>query len=577
MSKIIIILIAGFLICLLTGNALSGSGDVLIALPSPTDIRIGKGCTTAYHIDEDCDGYGVGPGLLGPDADDNDATVNTTATVEAKYGALTNLANIKKFLCAARGYCNIQDIFFIATNGNDSTGAPNDITKPFLTYNAVHNHYKFGAGDLVLYRGGTHTNHCIGTQYGGKEGTASAPIIIMSFPGELAILAKNDGQYPLTKINCFDNEYYIFDTFQLGLRDTDTGGDGINVRGLKGFQFRYIEAVRNNTGMDFMTGIENINENVLLERSVFSQSTGSHNIYWGCNKLSMKNKNLTVRRIISHSNKSGYEGMQHNGYVDGLIIEDSIFHSSQQNGLNILNGVENSIIRNNVIFNNNYRGIHFYTYSTTWTAVPKNNLVEGNTIYIGRYANPNDPAGEPYASAAIKFQNSANVDVMTGNIFRSNIFVIWGDGEPIIESQDREGHLASSSFQNNVFYMMNGGTIVARVGPSGGGTTYNLAQFHAKFGNLCSKPPCSYGNVLINPMFTDASVNYNNFPGKYNFDLLAGSPAINLGIPSKGLTLDLKGGARLGNPDAGCYEFGATTSPRDTIPPNAPSALKVIP
>ena len=280
--------------------------------------------------------------------------------------------------------------------------------------------------------------------------------------------------------------------------------------------------------------------------------------------------------------------MQYNGYVNGLVIEDSIFHSSQQNGLNFLNGAENSIIRNNVVFNNNFRGIHFYTYkspTTTWTAVPKNNLIEGNTIYIGRYGNPNDPGGQPYACAAIKFENTANTDIMIGNIFRSNIFVIWGDGEPIIESQDREGHLASSSFQNNLFYMMNGSSIVARVGPKTGGTTYTLDQFHSKFGNLCSTPPCSYGNVLINPMFTAASVDYNNFPGKYNFELLSGSPAINRGISSKGLTLDLKGRARMGNPDAGCYEYGATTSPttppttppKDTTPPNPPRGLKVIP
>jgi hypothetical protein len=38
------------------------------------DTHLGKGCTTAFVIDDDCDGYGVGPGLLGPDVDDGDAT-----------------------------------------------------------------------------------------------------------------------------------------------------------------------------------------------------------------------------------------------------------------------------------------------------------------------------------------------------------------------------------------------------------------------------------------------------------------------------------------------------------------------
>src|ERR1035438_5026570 len=57
---------------------------------------VGQGCTTVYHIDKDCDGYGVGPTtittdpnpLFGPDADDNDATVNTPASVLTKYGSI---------------------------------------------------------------------------------------------------------------------------------------------------------------------------------------------------------------------------------------------------------------------------------------------------------------------------------------------------------------------------------------------------------------------------------------------------------------------------------------------------------
>jgi len=56
---------------------------------------VGPGCTTAYHIDKDCDGYGVGTSandpnpLLGPDADDNDASVHTTAQFIAKWSTLT--------------------------------------------------------------------------------------------------------------------------------------------------------------------------------------------------------------------------------------------------------------------------------------------------------------------------------------------------------------------------------------------------------------------------------------------------------------------------------------------------------
>ena len=47
------------------------------SIPQPTTkaqssyVPIGKGCTNAYYIDKDCDGYGVAS-PLGSDADDND-------------------------------------------------------------------------------------------------------------------------------------------------------------------------------------------------------------------------------------------------------------------------------------------------------------------------------------------------------------------------------------------------------------------------------------------------------------------------------------------------------------------------
>ena len=51
----------------------------LLGIPTVTTTTT---CTNAYHIDADCDGYGVGGnGLIGPDADDNDPRVNTTASV----------------------------------------------------------------------------------------------------------------------------------------------------------------------------------------------------------------------------------------------------------------------------------------------------------------------------------------------------------------------------------------------------------------------------------------------------------------------------------------------------------------
>ena len=88
-------------------------------------ISKGEGCTTAFVIDRDCDGYGVGS-PLGPDADDTDPRVNTAASALAKYGTLDQLL-------APLGYHPTRKLF-IAANGDDRRGKPNEETKPYATF-----------------------------------------------------------------------------------------------------------------------------------------------------------------------------------------------------------------------------------------------------------------------------------------------------------------------------------------------------------------------------------------------------------------------------------------------------------
>jgi hypothetical protein len=77
---------------------------------SAQDVYIGKGCTTPRIIDHDCDGYGIGEVTLGPDADDSDATVNTTASALAKYGT------VQAYL-QARGYTASRILYVSAFGG----------------------------------------------------------------------------------------------------------------------------------------------------------------------------------------------------------------------------------------------------------------------------------------------------------------------------------------------------------------------------------------------------------------------------------------------------------------------------
>lgn len=80
------------------------------------------------------------------------------------------------------------DIYFVALNGNDSTGVANDISHPFRDISNTINRADFGAGDHLVIRGGTWSD--VNSQYGSffsianKGGTSAGHIGLMGYPGE---------------------------------------------------------------------------------------------------------------------------------------------------------------------------------------------------------------------------------------------------------------------------------------------------------------------------------------------------------------------------------------------------------
>src|SRR5690242_6115196 len=97
---------------------------IVLMFAVSANAQTGLGKSTFTCVDRDGDGYGVGPGCTAMDADDNDPTVQTAAQGIAKYGTLA------AFLTHL-GYAP-RNIYYISPTGNDSTGTPNDITKPYL-------------------------------------------------------------------------------------------------------------------------------------------------------------------------------------------------------------------------------------------------------------------------------------------------------------------------------------------------------------------------------------------------------------------------------------------------------------
>jgi hypothetical protein len=139
-------------------------------------LPIGRGCTNAFYIDNDCDGYGVGS-PLGPDADDNDPAITAAKTFINKY------RNPNSFLNHL-GY-KVRNVYYISTDGRDESGEVNNIEKPFATWGKVKKLLK--PGDGAIFRRGEYKISW-GIDISGLKGTSEQPIIIMAYPGEKVII-----------------------------------------------------------------------------------------------------------------------------------------------------------------------------------------------------------------------------------------------------------------------------------------------------------------------------------------------------------------------------------------------------
>ena len=361
---------------------------------SDTFPHLGKGCTTAYYFDEDCDGYGVGEGyVLGPDPDDSDGTVTTTASVYSKYSTGgTNLDAVANYFTTVKKYTGVLRYIFLATTGNDSTCAGHTnintaATTPCQTIQKVRDLHL--AGDMVIIRGGTYTGYDPDWQYG-AHGTASHPVYIVNYPGETVINENVNGQFYVSR------DYHTIDGIILQ-GPASSLGRGFSFGGTNHVTIRNCEARRMANGVFSMQNIRNH----LIEHNVFhnmdANPDGTHIIYLGSRE--QPNSDIIVRSNIFYN--GNYPGIQHNGRVTNLLIEKNVFHSLRMGSISILMGGTNITIRNNVFFNGKDMVIvYWYGGASDTPGGPSigilpypitNLIIENNSYYKGNYDYRGDP------------------------------------------------------------------------------------------------------------------------------------------------------------------------------------------
>jgi hypothetical protein len=499
----------------------------------------GPGCTTATVIDWDCDGYGPGS-PLGPDADDQDPAVNTSATALAKYGGT-------EALLAHLGY-HPQRILYIATNGRDSHGHSNDASRPYRSWNHVGLMVK--PGDAIVWRAGTYPDQPVL----GFSGTPAKPILLMAYPGEKVILDQRMNGIEFVGQSNIVIDGLILENTMNGLGEGAFFGDPSS-----NITFRNVEVRRRGRGILAMNGLKNI----LIEHSVFHDTTVEHCIYLGARER--PNAGITVRHNIIYG--GNYTGIQHNGRVTNLLVDSNIIHSNILSAVSFTEGVSDSVVSNNLMFGNgrncmvvfDYPGDHSQ-HIDPWDQ--KNIAFVHNTCWVGTH----DASGAEISQPAIHIDDGGFPVSFANLQFVNNIFVTQNYAIFHFE-QDR--YQRTATIRNNVMWN------------AAAGAYLKTGAVEADFAALDAGGALRGGNVKRDPLFKAVNTEWYKTPDDYDFTVRDGSPALGLAAASEGSQADLMGHPRGTAPDAGAYQHGpaanrsARRSKAPKIDVNALIALRV--
>lgn len=581
-------------------------GIFTIAQTQMTPVYLGQGCTTAFHMDKDCDGYGVGTyandphPLLGSDADDNDAAVHDASQAIAKWGTLASFF-------AHLGYAPSRYWVLdpgIADNSTCAANADPALATACKTFAYIRP--SLLPDDMVLFRTGAYP--AIADL---ASGSAGNPIVYKAYPGELPVIdSTNDRIYTVNR------SWFVIDGLKIDNSAPNPLGTGIsgstyygnpaqclNGTGDPGacyagsgcvscpslyhdIALRNLEIVHSYWGINSSNGLLNWT----LEDSVIHNDTlaSEHNVYLGGREV--PSENVVVRRNIFYNAGTSGNAWKFNGRCANCVLDGNIAHSSYGVGYDFENGWNHSLVTNNLSFNHSNGVMKIYNYdpnTTSHTCGNPNficphdqnyNTFEHNTLWLGTTS----PGGSNISQTAfLIFHNNTAQSTTAGdlghNTFRNNIFVsALNSHYPVINYEPgrlalAESELASDTWIDNIFYSsVSGNTAVVGKGEPGAGygyTSYDCEQF-AVFSTVS-------GCKNVNPLFADVSPAYYNAPENFDFRLQATSSAINAGSVVGTLVADIRALVRQGLPDIGAYEYELPSEETDVMPPSVPTGLSV--
>jgi len=398
--------------------------------------------------------------------------------------------------------------YYVSENGNNSnTGLTPETAFETLQHAAD----IVTAGDSVLVLPGNYVGFDIR-----KNGSQTNPIVFKAIENNVVIDERNsvtpDG------INIENASWIVIDGFEI--LNQPRAGIRVAVSDFITIRNNYCH---NNQRWGIFTGFT---DDLTVESNTCSYSTEEHGIY-----VSNSSDRPVIRNNHSFNNNgcgihmNGDISMGGDGIISNAVVEGNIIHDNGYGGGSAINmdGVQNSEIFNNLIYNNHATGIAMYQIDGGDAS--KNNKVYNNTIIQptdGRWC-------------------IISVDGSTGNTLYNNI---------LINHHSFRGSIAIDAASVNGF-VSDYNILVDRLSNDDGNSNTTLSQWQLLGYDLHSMVADPEEQIFVDYL--------NN-----NFHLLQSAQAVdtgtNLVLPTVFEDLDNISRPQGSGFDIGCYEFTSATS-----------------
>ena len=258
--------------------------------------------------------------------------------------------------------------FYVSNTGsNTSSGAA---ATPWQTLQYAADHVQ--AGDTVIVRAGTYVGFDLRT-----DGSAANRI---TFSAEQGVLINQRNALTTDGINLEGADYVTIEGFSIS---------GIARAGIRSVTNQHVILRNNQADQNGRWGIfTGFSYDILIEGNTCSRSAAEHGIY-----VSNSGDRPTIRNNVLWGNAAcgihmnGDISQGGDGIISGALVEGNIVYENGAtaggSGINA-DGVQSSVFRNNLLFNNHASGISLYCIDGA--AGSRNNLIINNTIVMASTA-----------------------------------------------------------------------------------------------------------------------------------------------------------------------------------------------